>query len=319
MLQRHKIPAIAVAMVLILCARPVRGDDSEATVTVSGHAMMAFRETETLRMRLMIWAQGSDIHDALAKLKAQRDYLNVQLREKAGPCSTNFSDPIEGLEGYPTLQQRIVQQMMAHNQRSASTEPSGATISCNLTAEWSLPVSAADDARLAASDLTAEQTLHTALADDALAAAVALEDKIKAAIPKRGANLAETPEERKIADEMAAQQEATGVSKPDEPHFLFVHELTDDERAKLLREAFASARLMAQDCATAADKSLSKVTRISTSNSCFDDVFRDAYLEAKKDAATGSPSPSTDDWVAFGTQRNNVAYSVTMTVTFELR
>jgi uncharacterized protein YggE len=288
---------IAMAVVLMLGVAGARAEDSGATVSATGHAT-AIQRPDILRMTLMISAQGSDIHDALAKLKAQRDDASAKLLATgANNASVKFSDPVEGNEGNLTPQQRIMQQMMARNQQPASTQPAGVTISTNLTVEW---------------------PLAPASADDALAGAMAVEDKIKAAIPKGGAGGAKTPEEQEIAEEMAAQQNAAGTSKPDEPQFTFVHRLSDDERAKLMAQAFSDAQAQGRRLAAAAGKELGEVTNIATSSGDTGNPAN-AYVEAMIDASTGSTPAATDDSVATGSQVNNVSYNVTLAVTFKLK
>jgi uncharacterized protein YggE len=297
MLQRQNISMIIMSMVFLLGGAGARGADSEATVSATGHAT-ALQKPDVLRMTLMISAQGSDIHDALAKLKAQRDDASAKLLATgADNASVKFSDPVEGNEGNMTPQQRMMQQMMARNQRPASTQPAGVTISTNLTVEW---------------------PLAPASADDALATAMGLEDKIKAAIPKGGADAAKTPEEQEIAEEMAAQQNGAETSKPDEPQFTFVHRLSDDERAKLMAQAFTDAQARGRRLAAAAGKELGEVTNIATSSGDAGNPAN-AYIEAMMDASTGSTPPATDDSVATGPQVNNVSYSVTLAVTFKLK
>ncbi len=245
----------------------------------------------------MITIQGSDIHDALAKLKARRDDTSALEATGADKASIKFSDPVEGADGNLTPQQRLMQQMMARNQRPASTQPSGVKISSTLTAEWHLP---------------------DASPDDSLAGALELEDKIKAAIAKAGPGDTKTPEEQEVADEMAAQQNTVEGTKPDEPQFVFVHRLSDDERAKILADAFADAQSQARRMASAAGRDLGDVTQISPSNPQAENPAS-VYVEAMLGSTNGSASSSLDDAEISASQVNNVSQSVTLAVTFKLK
>jgi len=297
MLQRIYISLIATAAILILGAAQVRGDEAEATVLASGHAT-APQKAEILRMTLLLSAQGTDVHDALAKLKTQRDDAKSKLAATgADEASIKFSDPVEGNGQTLTLQQRMMQQVMAaRGQQPASTQPSGVTISSTLTVEWPLPAAAGDDA---------------------LAAALDLEGKIKAAIPKGGAESAKTPEEQEIAEEMAAQQGAAEGPKADEPQFVFVHKLTDDDRTKLLADAFADAQAQGRQLAAAAGKELGDVTNISMSAGDSTNP-QTAYIEAIAGESDTSSSASNDSEVS-AAQVNNVSFSVMLSVTFKLK
>jgi uncharacterized protein YggE len=293
----QKIPMSAMAVVLVFAAMQARADEPGATVSASGYAS-APQKPEILRMTVTVSAQGTDIRDALAKLKAKRDDITANLLATgADKDSIKFSDLAEGNGENLTPQQRMMRQMMAaRNQQPASTQPSGVTISSNLTAQW---------------------PLSEGSPDDALAAAAGLEDKIKAAMPTGKTAANKTPEEEEVAEEMAAQQAAAGQTKADEPQFVFVHRLTEDERAKLLAQAFADAQTQSRRLASAAGKQLGDVTHISTSAGKPENPYS-AYVETML-GASGDVTAGTDDNEATSPQLNNLTYSVRVEVTFMLK
>src|ERR1700693_4840429 len=132
MLHRKNLLTITAALVLTLFVSSLRADDSGPSITAIGHATTP-QKPEILRMTLMISAQGTDIHDALAKMKSKSDDLSAKLiAASADKASIKFVGPGTGDEGNLTVQQRMMQQMMARNQRPASTQPSGVTISSTL-------------------------------------------------------------------------------------------------------------------------------------------------------------------------------------------
>jgi hypothetical protein len=190
----------------------------------------------------------------------------------------------------------IQRMMMARNRQTPTTGPSGSTISSTLTAEWTLPDASPDDSLVAANELEA---------------------KIKTAIAKPGSAAAKTPEEQEIAEEMAAQQNNVEQTKPDEPKFIFVHKLTDEERAKLLTQAFADAQAQAKRLATAAGMQVGAVSHLSTSPADTGDT--ENPYQALIDAQLGASSPKPADDEALGDQPNNVSYSVTLVATFKLQ
>jgi uncharacterized protein YggE len=297
MLTRHN--TILVLMTILLLGAMARAQDTAPSVTVSGTAAAPVAP-ELLRLTLLISAQGSDIRDAIAKLKQERDDVKGKLLS-AGAIETSlkFTDPAEGAQGNLTPQQQAMQRLLAMQRnggKAPASQPSGSTVSTQLTAEWSLP---------------------TASPDDALIAANELEAKIKGAIPKPGEAVAKTPEEEEIAQETAAQTGAD-ASKPDEPKFVFVHKLTEDERAKLLSEALANAQSQANRLAAAAGKQVGHVIRISSGKAEVENP-QNAYIQALMDAQTGQSATTSSDDEATGDARGSVNYTVSATVTFLLR
>jgi uncharacterized protein YggE len=117
---------------------------------------------------------------------------------------------------------------------------------------------------------------------------------------------------------MAAQQNTVEGTKPDEPQFVFVHRLSDDERAKILADAFADAQSQARRMASAAGRDLGDVTQISPSNPQAENPAS-VYVEAMLGSTNGSASSSLDDAEISASQVNNVSQSVTLAVTFKLK
>lgn len=296
MLTKHN--TILILMTTLLIGATARGQDRAPSVTVIGNAT-APEAPETLRLTLLISAQGSDIRDAIAKLKQEREDVKGKLLSAgAKESSPKFTDPAEGTQGNLTPQQQMMQRLASMQRvggKAPASQPSGATVSTQLTAEWSLP---------------------TASPDDALIAANELEAKIKGAIPKAGEGIAKTPEEEEIAQETAAQN-GTDASKPDEPKFAFVHKLTEDDRAKVLGEAFSNAQAQAKRLAIAAGKQIGPVIRISISKAEVENP-QNAYIQAMVDAQSGETTTSSDD-EAVGDAIGSVNYAVSMEVAFAMQ
>jgi hypothetical protein len=120
---------IAVLAMLAIGAVTARADDAGPTVTVSGHAT-APEKAQILRLTLLVSAQGSDIHDAAAKLKQERDDLTAKLAAiGVSQNAIKFSGPVEGNQSAMTPQQQMIQRMMmARNRQTPTTGPSGSTI-----------------------------------------------------------------------------------------------------------------------------------------------------------------------------------------------
>jgi uncharacterized protein YggE len=283
---------------MLVFATAAAGADEQGTVTVSGHATTP-EKAEIIRLTMMVTADGTDVRDAAAKLKQQRDDLKSKLAATGATDGTiKFSDPVEGNQGNLTPQQRMMQQVMAaQNRRAPSTQPTGVTISSTLTAEWPLTDASADDALLAASQLEA---------------------KIKDALPKAGVATAKTPEEEEIAQEMAAQQNGAETSKPGEPKFTFVHKLTAEERTRLLKQAFANAQAQAGQIAGAAGLQVGPVVRLSNSKAEAENP-ENAYFQAIMEAQTGDTTVPAAEDEAQSDQRNGISYTATLTVTFKLQ
>ena len=138
--------AMALGAMLVF-ATAAAGAEEQGTVTVSGHATTS-EKAEIMRLTMMVTADGTDIRDAAAKLKQQRDDLKSKLAAAGATESTiKFSDPVEGNQGNLTPQQRMMQQVYAaQNRRAPSTQPTGVAISSTFTAEWPLTDASADDA-----------------------------------------------------------------------------------------------------------------------------------------------------------------------------
>lgn len=299
MIRKRTFPMIATLLVLSLSAMRALADDATPTVSATGRATVPQRP-EILRMTVTVSAQGSDIHDALAKLKSRRDEIATAMAGTgADKSAIKFADPVEGVAENLSLQQRIQRQMMAtisRNQPPPSTQPSPVTVSSNLTIEW---------------------TLSSASPDDALATATDLQDKITAAMPsaKTKAAEAKTPEEQEIAEEMAAQQGNAVQAKPDEPQFVFVHHLSDEERTKLLTQAFEDAQRQCRLLAAASGKHLGEVTHLSTGAAAQNPM--NEYMEAMLGNSDEQSSSNSDE--ATGSQLNDVNYNVSVEATFKLQ
>jgi hypothetical protein len=298
MSRAKNLRGVIATIVLLASAAISRGDSAPGTITITGHAIMKFRTLTMVRMILPLRAEGTDIHEALANLKIERDELGGALDRN---FLEDFSDPIE------------VRPHMDASASWSSTRPSTVIVESTLDTEIEPYVDRADTEKLAASIVGDDPALHRKLADEALEKSVEIEDKIKQQIEK-----ARDKARKKLASWDPAD-ETTSATAIGEPRFVYVRILGQDEQLKLMSDAFSDAQSIATWLAQTANKTIGKATQITSANTAAIDPFRNLYLRSKMRESGDSAQPSTDCWVAFSTQRNNLAYSLTLTVTFEMK
>jgi len=219
------------------------------TISATGTASVK-RKPTVLRMYLELVAKGSNLDEALKKIKDRRESARGQLETlKADKDAITFGDP--SLSGAASPRQRQIEVMLMAKMQSrgkkAAKTPIAVpvTVTVMLTAQWSLEAE------------TPEQMLVLAQT---------LQEKIKAA-DLAGIKDAEklSPEEEELADEASQMIDQSGEQRTPagQPYFMFIARLSQADREKLLGEAFAKAKTQAADLAKAADVELGPLTGIS--------------------------------------------------------
>jgi uncharacterized protein YggE len=296
-MRTYRCTALSFSILAIVIASVARADDvGAASVTANGHATLK-HAPELMRARVVLRGDGKDAHEAMDNLNHRRSQVKEKLLALGAVArSLDLGQP--GSAGDQlTPQQRQMQMVMAmQRNQHPTTQPQGVSVVCTVQAEWPLSEQPPDDAYITATDLQA---------------------KITAGIREGAAKHGQTPEEQEIAEEMAAAASNDGsdntAGKPNEPSYVFVHKLTDEELAKLSADAVSSARADAHRLATAAGVVLGNVIRISTSPSTtIDDNPYAAYLQAY----AGNDKPARDDMEATSTGPGQVTYSVQVTAVF---
>lgn len=213
--------------------------------TISSTGMATLKRPPTaMRMHVELLAKGKTLEEALDKLKDLREVASVQLGTlKADPNSIEFGSPsLSAAQSAQKSQfEAMVRQRMSSRGKGLPAglqAPKSVTVSMTLSAEW--PLEADDPPGL-------------------LLAAQALQEEVKAA-DLAGSKDAEklSPEEEELAEEMAAMMRNSGQEEAPlgQPQFLYVARISEQERDKVLAEAFGKAKSQAARLAQAAGAQL---------------------------------------------------------------
>jgi uncharacterized protein YggE len=226
-----------------------RAQESGATISGRGVATIK-RPASKMRLAIVLSARGKTLEEALAALKDRRTAAAAQLKKlKADEASVKFDETaIAAGEGAGDINSI----MRAQLARSGGRVPKGLQlpqvvhVSCNLTAEWPLQYKTQEELLAITSEL--QQQIKEA-------------DLAGLNEPK---NL--TPEEQELEAELAEAANDYGgrqEAKPGEPSFTFVAEITEQDRAAALAEAFATAKTDASRLAKAAGLALGGLVELS--------------------------------------------------------
>ena len=219
-----------------------------AHVSAAGHVHLQ-RSPTHLRMYFQLAGKGKTLEEALAVLKERREAAAAQL-EKLGVDKDAVVFAPAGVDDSAAAQQRkmeamIAQRMGGRGKKSAKAAKPPVAVASLLTATWPL-----------AGD-TPEKLLL---------AADGIREKVKAAELGGKETQKLSPEDQEVAEEMAGQapnmyggNEEEAV-KPGEPYFVFVAQLSPQDRAAALAEAFAKAKAQAAELAKAAGAGLGPLT-----------------------------------------------------------
>ena len=293
----HKTGILAtIALVFFAAALPCRADSGNGpTVVTIGHASLKVRP-ETLRLTMILSGEGKTARDAVTALAHRRDDVKQKLLALgAAESSIVFGEPTTSA-GNLTAEQRQYQIMsVMQRNRAPSTQPQAVTAYSVLTAEWPIAAGAPDDV---------------------FATAVDLQEKIKSALSLAEATKQLTPEQQEVAEEMAAMADANG-GKTNEPRFVFVHKMTEEQRSQVTAQAILNANTDAQRLAGAAHHSIGDVIWELTPNQMT--PGGNSYTDYIREALGQSAGPAASPDEATGPDPVSVNYSVDVTVTFSLK
>lgn len=263
-LPRLAATLIAVVALTVLPSRPTMAQPPDAadggTVTGTGKVTLS-RQPNVLRMTIELPAEGKDVKEAIANLKAERKTLANKL-EKLGAAgeSVTFGEPRVGgaYGGAMSMQQRMMRQVMrmqrAGNRAVAKAAadkdapPPKVAVSLSVIAEW--PIEGESPEELIVAAYTLRETLRAGGLSK----------------PPEAKEL--TPEEQEQMEELAGMMDEDGeAAAPGEPSFEFVARFTAAERDKAMAEAFAKAKADAARLAAATGGSLGALRTVSGSAS----------------------------------------------------
>lgn len=254
----------AVVALSVFPSRPTMAQRPDAadggTVTGTGKVTLS-RQPNVLRMTIELPAEGKDVKEAIANLKAERAALAGKL-EKLGAAgeSVTFGEPRVGgaYGGAMSMHQRMMRQVMrmqrAGNRAVAKAAadkdapPPKVTVSLSVIAEW--PIEGESPEELIVTAYTLRETLRAGGLSK----------------PPEAKEL--TPEEQEQMEEMAGMMDEDGeAAARGEPSFEFVARFTEAERDKAMAEAFAKAKAAAARLAAATGGSLGALRTVSGSAS----------------------------------------------------
>ena len=228
---------------------PAPGAAGQQTISATGTATVK-RKPTVLRMYLELAAKGSNLDEALKKMKDRRESARAQLETlKADKDAITFGDP--SLSSAASPRQRQIEVMLMARMQSRGKKPAKTSIASSVTVR---------------AMLTAQWSLEAETPEQMLVLAQSLQEKVKAA-DLAGIKDAEklSPEEEELADEASQMMDQSGEQRTPagQPYFMFIARLSQADREKLLGEAFAKAKTQAADLAKAADVELGPLTGIS--------------------------------------------------------
>lgn len=248
----HRSRTILLAVCLVALLVSARGDaqaPAEGTVTGQGSAEVK-RPPDVLRVQVEMLAKGTDLAQALARLKERREAAQVHLKALAAvPESIHFGAP--ALSSEKTEQQKQMEAMVLQRMRGAAgpkaakkKEAPPAVVGAVL--RFDLPLKAGS-------------------ADELLIAAQALQQRVKEADLGGLKDFEKlSPQEEELAEEAQAMMGGQPQAEPKrgEPGFLFVCKLSDADLDRAAAEAFQKARRHAEQLARAAGARLGPLHRL---------------------------------------------------------
>jgi hypothetical protein len=282
---------------LLAAIAPVRAADG--VVSGTGHVSIK-RQPQVLRLRLSLSADGKDVNEAIANLKAVETDAGKKLADLAATASSIEFGPAQ-VPAVPDARQQYMQRIMA--QQQGRTKPPvvapAVTLTCTVTAEWPLK------------DVAQDQLLATGLA---------LQDKIKSSgLGARAKKL--SAEQQELAEEAAAAVMEGGTTNPNEPAFTYVAKVSDDDRAAALADAYKKATANAAQLAKAADIQLGELRQLSRTlgGPAENENPQDAYMRLMmRQAGAADSSVENTGEEATASSPGPVELDVTVTAFFDV-
>jgi uncharacterized protein YggE len=280
--------------------------ESAGTVNGLGTARLE-RAPQLLRMQVQILSKGSDIREALTRLKARRTAAQAIL-ESMGADKKSIQFGEMAVDAAMSDRQRqmemmIRQQLPGRGKTADSPKRRPVTVSVQLIAEWPLK---SDDL------------------EELLIAAHELEQKVKDA-DVAGAKEAQklSPEEEELAEEAAELMNPYGGTEeppPGTPVFLYVMQVSDEERASLLKEAYQKASAQAGELAAAAGAKIGPLRQLDGSGDeaagYGSNPYSDYYNSMAYQQMQAQTSKAANE--AIGVKPGKIAYQVSVTASFKL-
>lgn len=232
---------------LLACTAWAQGQaPSNPCITATGMATLK-KDPQSVRLQMELVAQGKDLKEALAKLKDLREAATRKVGELGAKTDAiRFEDlrtvPAQTDQQQRVRMQRMVQARMRGEKPDAKAEvkKEPVKVSVTLKAEWPLKEGTPEDRLVATSEL---------------------EHKVRAA-DLAGQKSAETmtAEEKEEAEEAEGEEpeyySGDEGPQPGDPVFFYVAKVTEEEKTKLLADAFTKARENATRLAQAAGAQL---------------------------------------------------------------
>lgn len=251
--------------------------------SISGNGTAVLKkDPQFVRLQIDLLAKGKDLKEALARLKDRREAAGKKLAELGATAeSIRFEDvhviPAQADQQQWRRMQRMVQARMRGEKlgakEAARKEP--VKVSVTLKAEW---------------------PLKGGSMEERLMATAKLEDEVRASDLAGQKEIEQlTPEEKEEAEEAEGQDQPEYYggdegAKPGDPVFIYVAKVSDEEKAKLLADAFNKAKANAARLAQAAGAQLGPLQ----------------YLTG----GDGGAFPDYDVYSAYGNQYRQYAYQL---------
>ena len=311
---RAGTPALALSLGLALCLlapAPSRGQAApgpDGTVTANGSAGIE-RMPNLLRMQVELSADGKDAKEALAHLKAQEQSAREKLTKLgAAEAAVQFGDP-QAAAG-----DRRQQMEMMVRQRLRPRPPRDRPLRPRRRHRLRDP-----QGGVARQGPGARRPARRAQE---------LQAKVKSANLGGGAAAGKpkTPEEEEEAEEAAALQAQSGEGNPQEPVFVFVSRISEEDRAKATADAFKKAKADAERLAKAAGSELGGLRQLtSTAAADLGDAYRyggmngryQNYVYGMMQSQQQGEEPDAAE--AVGLQAGKVKYHVMVMASFSLK
>lgn len=318
---RNILAAVALCVGLLGVARPLRaqfspGEAGMAGIVGTGSSTIE-RLPDVLRLQIMISAEGRDAKEALSKLKEKESAAKEKLQKLgADEASVRFADPQpQDANQRRQMEQMIQMRMGGRMQKPSKNAAPAMTLSTTLKAQW--PLSAKDADALLVESLELEAKIK--------AADLPGDKPAPAAVAGPGNKAAELAQEEVNEEAVAFNNNGDGQPNPRDPLFLFVGNVSDEDRDKARAAAFNKARDDAERLATAAGRGLGAI-RLLASNAMpnvpsdpftqmYDNGFQQRYFfnQMNRQQAGGDDAAE-----AVGPQPGKVGYRVIVYVSFAI-
>jgi len=264
-------------------------------VTATGRATLNV-VPDRLRLRVTITSANPDTRQAVLDLDQRRDAIEQALTDLSPVAGTLSAGATHSNAGPKANQETLEMLLMAPGASAGRTPTTQAapSVTCTVQAEWNLSAHGSDEA---------------------VVNAAALGDRIRAALVHAG-----QPTTQPATTTAASTMPATEASDTTvEPAFVYVHAVSEAERAKLLATAMERATADARRLADAAGQQVGVVRRLSAASAGramsddsepIGDYLRMALAEP--DSANDQPAEAT------GSDPGDVSFMVEVTATFVL-